>query len=273
MTTLTSDPPRRTVPPVAAYAPALASGALVAAGVALSLTAAGAQLQLEDAVDGAMFVLFPVVGGALLRTGEARRLAYVFCAVGLVAGLAMFCGGLAEHAVPGRAVAALLGTVGFLLTLSLLMNVLPLLFPDGRLPSRRWRVVAGAAGAAAFLVTSGTLLAPGPVDEDSAELGTNPLGVAALDGVTDLALSIGFVGFAGCSILSLASLAVRWWHAPPAVRRQLRVLATGVGVLVAMFLLDSTLQGILGPVYGVLGAVVALGAVPLASWWALLRRR
>lgn len=255
-----------------AYSPAVASGALVALGVVLALTAGGPQLELEDVVDGGMFILFPVVGGALLRAGRARRLAYVFCAIGLVAGLALFCGGLADHAWPGRALAGLLGTVGFLLSLSLLMNVLPLLFPDGRLPSRRWRVVAWAAGGSAALVTTGTLLTPGPVDEDSPELGTNPLGVPALDGATELALTVGFVGFAGCILLALASLAVRWWTGPPQVRRQVRVLATGVTVLVGMFLLDSPLQAVFGPVYGVVAAVVALGAVPAASWWALLRR-
>lgn len=271
MTTFATHPPLRSVRPTAAWAPAVVSGALVAGGVVLAV-AAGGRLEVEDAVDGAMLVLFPVVGGALLRRGEARRLAHVFCAVGVVAGLAMFCGGLTELAVPGRAVAGLLASVGFLLTLSLLMNALPLLFPDGRLPSRRWRPVAVAAGTSAFLVTAGTVLAPGPVDEDSTELGANPLGVAALGEATDLALTVGFVGFAGCALLALASLVARRRHASAAVRRQLRVLATGVGVLVALFLLDSTLQGILGPVYGVVAAVVALGAVPAASWWALLRR-
>ena len=45
----------------------------------------------------------------------------------------------------------------------------------------------------------------------------------------------------------------------------------GFAVLVGLFLLDSTLQALGGQVYGVVAAVVALGAVPVAAAIALLR--
>ena len=51
-----------------------------------------------------------------------------------------------------------------------------------------------------------------------------------------------------------------------------RILATRVAILVGLFLADSTLQGIGGATYGVLAAVVALGAVPVSVAVALLRR-
>ena len=57
-----------------------------------------------------------------------------------------------------------------------------------------------------------------------------------------------------------------------AERRQIGILAAGVAVLVVMFLLDSPLQSIFGDVYGVIGAVVAISAIPVAVGIALLRR-
>ena len=81
---------------------------------------------------------------------------------------------------------------------------------------------------------------------------------------------ISLIGFAVLALTSLASLALRLRGATPQVRRQVRILATGVGVLVGLFLLDSTLQGIFGDVYGVLAAVVATSAVPIATAMALL---
>ena len=46
---------------------------------------------------------------------------------------------------------------------------LPLLFPDGRLPSRRWRWIAWAGVAGALIGTLSTLLTPGKIDSDGAQ--------------------------------------------------------------------------------------------------------
>ena len=64
---------------------------------------------------------------------------------------------------------------------------------------------------------------------------------------------------------------IRWHRASGPVRRQVRILGIGVAVLVGLFLADSTLQSIGGATYGVVAAIVALGAVPVAVAVALLR--
>ncbi len=53
-----------------------------------------------------------------------------------------------------------------------------LLFPDGHLPSPRWRLVGWAAAAALFLFPPLKALQPGPVDPSSDILGLNPLAVS-----------------------------------------------------------------------------------------------
>jgi hypothetical protein len=46
----------------------------------------------------------------------------------------------------------------------LLGTYLLLLFPDGRLPSRRWRPLAWLSGAVIVLASVGVMLAPGPLE-------------------------------------------------------------------------------------------------------------
>src|SRR5918997_5121509 len=48
-------------------------------------------------------------------------------------------------------------------TVGLLAIYLPLLFPDGRLPSRRWRPLAWLSGAAIVLGGAGSGLSPGTI--------------------------------------------------------------------------------------------------------------
>ncbi len=59
--------------------------------------------------------------------------------------------------------------------MGLLGTYLILLFPNGRLPSRRWRPLAWLSGAVILLASVGIALAPGPVEA----LGgvRNPLGL------------------------------------------------------------------------------------------------
>ena len=266
--TITSTPVRQS--PVLAFAPTAVATTMLLAGLVLAI-AGGERLDLEDAVDGIMLMLFPVVGGLLLLHGKSVRLAGVMNAIGLLAGLGYLLGGWSEHDVAGREIAGVLASAIFGLTLVLLMNLMPLLFPDGELPSARWRPVAAAAigfGVVGFL---STVLMPGPVDEDTASLGQNPLGVSSLEGILDIAQMASLGAFVLLALAAVASLVVRWRRAAGPVRRQVRILAIGVAVLVGLFVADSTLQDIGGATYGVLAAIVALGAVPVAVAVALLR--
>ena len=69
-----------------------------------------------------------------------------------------------------------------------LMGVyLILLFPDGHLPSRRWRFVAWAAAVAISLGSSGEIFRSGVIDDTSVEGVPNPLGIEALDRLFDVA--------------------------------------------------------------------------------------
>ena len=75
----------------------------------------------------------------------------------------------------GRTVGGLDGERIWGLGLALPVTLVPLLFPDGHLPSRRWRPVAWliGIGIAAFVI--GSVFAPGVLDESDPPM-INPVG-------------------------------------------------------------------------------------------------
>jgi two-component system, NarL family, sensor kinase len=73
------------------------------------------------------------------------------------------------------ALSPLLASIAWLGTLLGLLPFLVLLFPTGRLLSRRWRPVAWGLGLAVGLYLIARLLAPGPIDTRLAGTLQNPL--------------------------------------------------------------------------------------------------
>ena len=147
-----------------------------------------------------------------------------------------------------------------------------LLFPDGRLPSPRWRPV-GVAGA---IVTGVGLVAgwltPGRIT--GAPGHDNPVGVGGMGVVFGLSL----VGFVAVLVAVLVSLAMRFRRSRGVGREQLRVFL-GSTCFVALFL--GLLGGLsqIGVVRDTLGAgfdllfLGALAIVPLSIGVAMLRYR
>ena len=124
---------------------------------------------------------------------------------------------------------------------------LPLVFPDGRLLSRRWRVVGWLGAAALGASIIGTGFRPGRLDLEADV--TNPLGVHGAAG--DFVAVVGTVGnvLAGvAAVLSAASLVVRFRRARGVARQQIKWFAF-VGLLV------------------VFGLALAIGQVLLPGSW------
>ena len=105
----------------------------------------------------------------------------------------------------------------------------PLRFPDGDLPSPAWRRVERLAHAGTALFAFGLLLAPGPLAERDV---ANPLGFAALSGVTALASGVGFLALGVSAVAAIASLVARGRRGGPEVRQQLRWLVFAVALVV-----------------------------------------
>jgi len=212
----------------------------VASAVLLAL-GPGRQLQGDvfAGVGGASFLVlslaFASVGAMVAARVPDNRIGWIFCAIGVLCGMSVLAWAYADYglnatpdgilgdaaagAFPSEAVAPLLG---FAL----------LVFPDGRLPSRRWRPVAALLGLSMALLLVTDVVRPGSLDEPF-RAASNPLGVPGLRGVADVVNGAGWVLVPVGLALAAASLIVRLRRARGVVRRQLE-LVLGVGALVAV---------------------------------------
>ena len=163
-------------------------------------------------------VIFPAIGLFLVSRRPEHPIGWLFCAAGLVVGLDHFCGEYAIYALlaqPGSlpaGQAAAWVSSWLWVPFTVLMLFFLLLFPDGRLPSGRWRSFAWLVGIAAIVGVAVQALLPVPTCEVCPI--ENPLGIEGLESVAELvdALVEAFlVGVLGS--LALASLFLRFRRA------------------------------------------------------------
>ena len=146
-----------------------------------------------------------------------------------------------------------------------------LLFPNGRLPSRRWRPVAWLAGFALGAILFGAF-APGTLlTSDDVE---NPFGAPGTAGeIVAAVYGLGW-GLSLIAILASAvSLVVRFRHARGEERLQIKWVAFAAGLNALSFVATYTfLQEVwedADPVVPILGLV----AIPIAAAFAIFKRR
>jgi uncharacterized membrane protein YfcA len=128
--------------------------ALAAASLILSLLngRAPGEILIDEGIAAivTMAVAFSVVGGLVASHRPENPIAWIFCAAALFQGLSISGYEYATYALitePGSlplgALASWLAQWIWAPGLGLILVFLPLLFADGRLPSRRWRQATG----------------------------------------------------------------------------------------------------------------------------------
>jgi hypothetical protein len=139
--------------------------ALLVAGIALSYAYRHmgplSRWDFSDALEEATFIAVPVVGFILTSRRPGNRIGWIFLGVGLALGLGFFCdrygrGGLvaAPGSLPAARAAAWYANWAWTTIPAAGLAFILLLFPDGRLISRRWRPAAWFAAAAFTLCTA-----------------------------------------------------------------------------------------------------------------------
>jgi signal transduction histidine kinase len=175
---------------------------------------------------------FASVGAVVARRVANNRIGWVFLGTGFFNGVGLLSWQYVDvdlhtaHHLPGAAAAAVINGVlseqgaGWL-GLSLL------LFPDGRLPSRRWwPSLAGLLLGMGLLVTAGTLR-PGSYNEPFAAL-SNPIGLPGARGALAAVDVVGWLLVIAGIAAGPAALVVRLRRAHGVARQQLKlVLAVG----------------------------------------------
>jgi signal transduction histidine kinase len=235
-------------------------------------------------VGGASFLVlaltFAAVGAIVARRVPENRIGWIFLCVGLANSVQLLSwqyadvGLRATQRLPGASGAAVFNTVIGEATAGLL-GLAFLLFPDGRLASRRWRpALVSVLVGMALLVLAGTLR-PGTYAEPFASV-SNPFGVAGAGGAMDVVDLVGWLFVLAGIGFGAATMVVRLRRARGIERQQLKLVltagcfaATVTGLLMSTWLLWPT--GHLQLRIAVLG--VCFASFPLIAGLAILRYR
>jgi hypothetical protein len=173
---------------------------------------------------------FATVGAVIVSRRPRHVVGWILCVVGITAAVAGFAQDYAAYALlrrqewlPGGLVMGWLGSWPWYIAFGLITTFLLLLFPDGRLPSHRWRPVAWAAGVDIVLFTVWAAFAPRPLEgPPGMSMPQNPWGIERAAGLFELLLAIAGWALLGLVVLSLASLVLRFRRSRGEQRQQLK---------------------------------------------------
>jgi hypothetical protein len=220
--------------------------------------------------------IYVSVGAFVLARQPGNAFGWIFCGIGLLSAAELISSQYATYALltragglPGGPLAGWIYESSGAVVATGSSIFVPLLFPNGMLPSRLWRPVLVLGVVAIAILVAGAVLYPGPLP--MAIYVTNPFG---LGGATELAVSMIAlaVGLVVATIgLSIVSLVPRYRRAKILERQQIKWIAYAAGLhstaLVAyvLFLRSSEFAT----------EAIALLAVliPIATGLAILRYR
>jgi hypothetical protein len=193
--------------------------------------------QVPVLVTFTLFVLAFSTVGALVASRRARNpIGWIMCA----SAIAYSIGGLGAATAQGSDVPHVvhrwLGSWVWGVGIGLAGTFLLLLFPDGALPSRRWRPVAWVAGLGIIVFVIGAAFGPELAESNI----RNPVGIGGAVGQILDVLQQGIVVVVGATLASVVSLVLRYRRAPDVERHQLKWL-TYAAALVALAIVGASL--------------------------------
>jgi len=175
------------------------------------------------------FLGFSVVGALVASRQPRTPIGWLLLAQGLCWELSGTLAGYANYTLfsrpavlPGPELAAWAVNWLYLPALGA-MALLFLLFPDGRMPSRRWLPVAWLAALGFVLAFAANALAPGPMGNAGSV--RNPFGLEGQEPVFRAAKVVGNLVFALATAAAILSLVTRFRRAGGVERKQLKWLA------------------------------------------------
>jgi signal transduction histidine kinase len=260
-----------------AWAAVVVSSLLVVYNLLIGLQTAGhpAPLLLQfrwfEALLPFMGLGFALVGALIVNRPGGNRIGLLACAIGVLVPVYVAAQDYATYglyinpgALPGAAWAGWLRAWVWYPAFALLVVYLPLVFPDGRLPSPRWRLVAWINAGLIGVYVTVTALVKDPV---------HLVLPAWLANGTETITAIGQIA----SVIAAAiALFLRYRRSPSDVQHQIKWLMAGIVVQAALWVVGTALMPFYGippyriPVVEVL-IPIALLFLPAAIGIAILR--
>ena len=230
------------------------------------------------------FLSFPTVGALIASHRPDHPIGWMFLAVGLV----MFGIFASQYSVytlvtqpgslPGGLLIGVIGSVANNIGFYLVFTFLLLLFPDGHLPSPRWRPVAWFTAGFLVLYSVAPLFKPGPIEIMPGV--QNPLGVEELAGVLGLLEALQTPLIMLIMIAGVISVGTRYRYGSQDDREQLKWVFFSVAVLLFVFVSTTIAQELWGVfdnpeinAFPVALFAVAVAGFPVSVGMAILRYR
>jgi signal transduction histidine kinase len=214
--------------------------------VGLILVAVNGESLLEQIPYVIAFTLFGVVGALLLSRLRGNRIGGLLLFGAAITGASFAASELATYLAsvgitdgPAVVAAALVSTVGWLLGSFPVLLFLPLLFPDGHLPSRRWVPFAWLCVACLSLLAVALVLGQETLTGSTDDVVVaNPFFVQSLPRfqIPDAVIGLSLVGLL---LGSVASLLIRFRGSTGVERQQIKWVALALGFLVTSFFLST----------------------------------
>jgi hypothetical protein len=231
----------------------------------------------------AIVLAFPIVGLVIAWKRPTNPVGWLFLVTGLMMALNIFSAeysgrvAFADASLPGAPLLAWAESMWLLGPLVALPLAI-VLFPDGRLPSSRWRPALTVAVSLALIVTAMAALSPGDLVGYEGRI-VNPLGAPGEVGrLAAWAAEVGTILQLLPSLIAIAAIGVRLRRAGGAERQQLKWLLYPLALFVTMISIGiavaSTQPALADDVVWMFTvALLALAAVPIAAGIAILRHR
>ncbi len=222
---------------------------------------------VSETVSFVLFLAFPIVGALVASRRPQNPIGWICLADGLLWMLLAVTDSYSIYGVarPGSVpFPVAVGTIGnqwlWVPTIGLLGIYLVLLFPDGKLPSRRWRPLAWFSAVMIVLLSVTEGLAPGPLENQGGV--RNPFGLEALPWLVDVSYII-LPLLPLCILASAVTMVLRFRRSRGEVRQQIKWVA-----FVASFSGLLYLIAMISQVVFVLTVPESNGGIPQFPWWA-----
>lgn len=228
---------------------------------------------------------FPIVGALIASRQSDNAIGWIMLGIGVVAALSTALAIYAHYALtgspdilPGGGLTLALDQHLWVPAIGLPGTFLILLFPDGRLPSARWRPWAYFCAIALLLCYTGLTILPGSFSEVGYPDVRNPLGIGALSEVSGAVVAIVAlipIAMVGCAV----ALIRRFRRSNGLARVQLKWLAAAAGLVAATYFGAMVLNFAFGDpdppwlVFVSNVAILAFVLIPVAIGIAIFRHR
>jgi hypothetical protein len=259
----------------------IATAVLVALGLAAVVATTGALANGSDSWAAISFLppiaVFSIVGGLIVTRRPGNPVGWLLAAIGLLFAIVVASSGVARWGLEtgslpqGVAEWISVASSAWVIALGLIGTQLPLRLPDGALPSPRWRWYSRISLILIAVALVGMATQQGRVENVPGS--SNPLGSASLEPLAGAFLFV-IAGFA----IGIASLVVRYRRADSLDRVQLRWIAFGGLLFLAVYLVTLPLASAIGE-HSTAGTVLttvaqaAFAGLPAAIGYAILRHR